>query len=326
MWRTNLKIGVVSDGGEWAFGKRAFDYYTFQPKGMTVKMVSSNAAVEENFDAVLLLDCRASSAPYQWAKVGRLIASHAWLHRYGDTDWRARGVNRSRCWEALESLVRNSDVVAVYNKTQRKAVSALSPKKIVLAPYGVNRAVFPNYKKRDHEKLRVGWCYQAGGGLNSFKGLTDVLVPVIAQVGNRVEWDVITPEASSCLNTPQLVEYFNNLDIFLCTSSGEGGPQPPFEAASCGCVVISTDVGQVSDWDALRYLDLMAPTYSNAAEAKVTADVIANKILRFIGDDELLKHCAGQLEFDIDQNWNAKDLCPRQLREMFGESEGVSDL
>lgn len=321
-----VKIGVVSDGGEWAFGKRAFDYFSNAPKGWTVKMVNSNGVIDDVFDAVFLLDCRASSTHYGWAKIGRLIASHAWLYRFGDTDWRARGVNRTRCWEALESLVNNSDVIAVYNKAQHRVVSGMKPNKLVLAPYAVNRAVFPNYGKRENQKLTVGWCYQAGGGLNSFKGLADILVPVIAKIGDAVDWKVITPEASSCLNTPQLVEYYNSLDVMLCTSSGEGGPQIPFEAASCGCAVVSTDVGQVSDWDALRQLDLIVPTYRNAAEAKETVNLMCERIMRLAKDREQLKFCAESLEFDISENWNASKLCPQQLVEMFGSTEKESVL
>lgn len=46
----------------------------------------------------------------------------------------------------------------------------------------------------------------------------------------------------------ELVDFYSALDVFLCHSTVEGGPLPVIEALACGTPVISTDVGQVSEW------------------------------------------------------------------------------
>ena len=141
--------------------------------------------------------------------------------------------------------------------------------------------------------------------------------PLVHELGNEVEWDVLTTEAGSCLNTQELVAWYNTIDLYVVTSSGEGGPQGPFEAAACGCVVLSTDVGQVSDWRELRTSGLIVPTYRNAAEATLTVADMAYEIRTLIADRDKLNYLSNHLQSDIRTNWNAAVLCPQQLRELF---------
>lgn len=48
--------------------------------------------------------------------------------------------------------------------------------------------------------------------------------------------------------TPEeMPEYYNEIDVCLCTSIMEGTPLPILEAMSCGIPIISTDVGVVPE-------------------------------------------------------------------------------
>ena len=40
-----------------------------------------------------------------------------------------------------------------------------------------------------------------------------------------------------------MVDFYQKLDVYICTSRTEGGPHPLLEASSCGIPVISTKVG-----------------------------------------------------------------------------------
>ena len=42
-------------------------------------------------------------------------------------------------------------------------------------------------------------------------------------------------------------EYYNGIDIYVCTSRTEGTPNTVLEAMACGVPVISTDVGIVPE-------------------------------------------------------------------------------
>ena len=45
----------------------------------------------------------------------------------------------------------------------------------------------------------------------------------------------------------KMVDYYNDIDIIVCTSKIEGTPNPVLEGMACGDVVVSTDVGIVPD-------------------------------------------------------------------------------
>jgi glycosyltransferase involved in cell wall biosynthesis len=45
----------------------------------------------------------------------------------------------------------------------------------------------------------------------------------------------------------EMVNFYQSLDAYICTSRTEGGPHPLLEASSCGIPVISTRVGIAPD-------------------------------------------------------------------------------
>ena len=51
-------------------------------------------------------------------------------------------------------------------------------------------------------------------------------------------------------NTMQ--NFYNTVDLLICTSSTEGGPLPVFEAVACGVPVISTNVGLVQEMASIQ--------------------------------------------------------------------------
>ena len=42
--------------------------------------------------------------------------------------------------------------------------------------------------------------------------------------------------------------FYDSIDVLICTSSTDGGPLPPLEAIACGVPAISTDVGNMRDF------------------------------------------------------------------------------
>ena len=42
-------------------------------------------------------------------------------------------------------------------------------------------------------------------------------------------------------------DFYNSIDIYVCASETEGGPNPILETLCCGVPIISTDVGYVPD-------------------------------------------------------------------------------
>lgn len=57
---------------------------------------------------------------------------------------------------------------------------------------------------------------------------------------------VVVPSGNITPNV-ELVKHYNDIDIFICLSESETGPQPCFEALACGTVVITTKVGLIQE-------------------------------------------------------------------------------
>jgi glycosyltransferase involved in cell wall biosynthesis len=63
-------------------------------------------------------------------------------------------------------------------------------------------------------------------------------VPVVGRFADRV--DGLIPHR-------KMVDYYNSIDLYVCTSFTEGTPNPVLEAMACGVPVVTTDVGVVPE-------------------------------------------------------------------------------
>ncbi len=315
-----MRVLTRADSPFWAFAKRSAAFAAYPPDGWIV--ASANDVfqrLDEEWDAVFLLDCSASPLGYGDIQYARLVASHTWINTPSQYDWRTRGCSESKCLSNVRRMLGKCGSVAVYNTEQARILRQANVKqRIVLCPYSVDCAVFKPSDRPQHDRLRIGWLYNCQG-VENYKGLHDILIPLIAEIGNEVEWDVHTPSQNSCLNTDTLVRWYGDLDIFLCTSSGEGGPQGPFEAAACGAIPVVTDVGQLSDWNELRSSRLIVPSYGNATEAAETVRQMAARIRELIHDRDTTEALSRYIVDNVRLKWNAETLCPSQLVEMFGQ-------
>jgi hypothetical protein len=100
---------------------------------------------------------------------------------------------------------------------------------------------------REH---RVWW--RGSSNPKKTKGWSDILVPAIPKLeklGFIVDFkpvNEIVPE--QVLTTPEMIEAYNASSYAVCTSMSEGAPSSILEAAACGCVVVSTNVGNLPEW------------------------------------------------------------------------------
>ncbi len=314
-----MRVLCKSDTNNWALDRRAQAYAKYPPEGWIVASANNDfQRLDEEWDSLFLLDCNASPLGYGDLSYARLVASHAWINTPSATDWRTRGCSDSKCLSNVKQMLGRCGAVAVYNTEQFRVLRDHGIRqRIVMCPYSVDCEIFKPIVRAPNERLRVGWAYQVSG-LDSFKGMSSVLIPLIAELGNEVEWDVLTPSQHSCLNTDQLVAYYQGLSCFLCTSSGEGGPQGPFEAAACGAIPLSTDVGQMSDWKEAKDAHLIVPSYGNHTEAEETVHQMASRIRELIRDRSTTDALSKYITANVRLKWNAEVLCQTQLLELFG--------
>ena len=329
----NLLIRYDVDG--WAYHRRAEGMVRYAPPNCKVVAASNGAeyrAIEHHraqklplarmalktYEAVLLCDMSMEFGIYCNSRIGRLIGSTMWLHdKYNPDDWRTRGVADHRNRQLLSEIFDNTNVVLVHSKQQRDGLDGLHPN-IHLAPYCVDPELFYIDGRIPAPRLRIGWNAPVVGP-DGVKGFREIMVPLFCRICDAVEWRIETRSPSNAMGIEELRAWYNSLDVFLCTSVAEGGPQAPFEAAACGCVVLSTDVGQISDWQALRDLCCIGPAYSNIVEAEQTVMWFADAIYRFGKHPDDLTATRLRLTESVFEDYNAAKETPRIIRILLGE-------
>ena len=149
--------------------------------------------------------------------------------------------------EAVEVL-RNFKVVTANSRILH---DLLVPKvdKILYAPNGVDTDFFnpANNKEYDPNAIRIGWVGKVKGAKN-YEVVEEVmgeltmlgLEPRIIAHDKNVSKDKI-------LSSQAMVEFYHEIDYYLCTSWHEGTPNPALEAAACGVPLVSTRVGNMPD-------------------------------------------------------------------------------
>jgi glycosyltransferase involved in cell wall biosynthesis len=122
--------------------------------------------------------------------------------------------------------------------------------KTTILENGVDHRLFR--KKRmspfNPEAITIGWT----GKVKAAKNYEDTIQPAfqkLAKEGFRIHNHTLLKNAtaSSIKSPDEMVEYYNQLDFYICASWHEGTPNPALEAASCGVPVITTRVGNMPE-------------------------------------------------------------------------------
>jgi glycosyltransferase involved in cell wall biosynthesis len=122
---------------------------------------------------------------------------------------------------------------------------------------GVDRNIFRVTVPIEQRTPRVLWsgsryhCVPRDGNPESIKGWSEVLEPL----GKRLDAAgiqhsfrrSISDVPERCRTTEAMVEWYNTGTVYVCTSSTEGTPNPALEAASCGCTMVTTSVGNMPE-------------------------------------------------------------------------------
>ena len=134
-------------------------------------------------------------------------------------------------------------------------------------------------------RAAIGWAGNSAWGSQNrsldIKGFHRLFQPMMDELNARglaAEAKVADPQINR-IRFEDMPEFYRQLDVFVCTSSIEGTPNPVLEAMACGIPVVSTDVGIVPEifGDLQKRFIIENPTAENFADA--VAELINNQQL-----------------------------------------------
>lgn len=199
-------------------------------------------------------------------------------------------------------------VICVNPELYQFVSERLNNKRSCYLPAGVDHEIFVSTSPlRAEGPLRIGWCGQPGGRT---KGYEWILEPLMARLEGKVEFVVNRHAHQDALSQEEMVEWYNSIDLFLCTSISEGTPVPPLEAMSCGRGVISTPVGdmpQVLTDDC----GIIVPGYVNYDTSQTTIKRLEETLLELTTDDARRMGLAARERIEEAYTW--EQLAPQWL-------------
>lgn len=159
--------------------------------------------------------------------------------------------------------------------------------------------------ERKDDKLIVGWTGNSkftDDHDDDLKGVNAIILPAIKELkdeGYNVELDVADKNIKSRTHE-EMPEYYNELDLYICTSRTEGTPNPVLESMACGIPIISTNCGIVSDAFGSKQKEFIIER---------TKEALKNKIIEIYNNRNLLKELSEEnLKQIKDWDWKVKTL------------------
>jgi glycosyltransferase involved in cell wall biosynthesis len=166
------------------------------------------------------------------------------------------------------SFIRFINKLRGINTASNEIVSLFRPLcSIYKTRVGIHEAVFKPGQTRDRKrKFRVGWvgridkpCYRQLKGydivLNALRGL-------------ELKLDIRTYK-EHYVPREKMVQFYQGLDCFICSSQSEHIPLPILEAAACGIPIITTNVGIVPELIQHKKNGIIVPRTSEAIHQAV---------------------------------------------------------
>ena len=271
------KIALVVDADNWAFAniaknvkKNLSNYYDFTI--IPISYLDNNLVkllfITKEYDLIhffwrgLFLDINAVWYKDYIKSLGgrvrdfnylyvdnKIITSSVYDHLYLNTEEDLRKTKKifSKC---KYYYVSSNKLLNIYNnlKLKNKPYGTITDGVSLEEFYPKNNNKFENIKNR---KIKIGWVGNSAWKQDQedFKGVNTILKPAIKELieeGYPIE-AYFADRQERMIPHDKMVDYYNDIDIIVCTSKIEGTPNPVLEGMACGNVVISTDVGIVPD-------------------------------------------------------------------------------
>ncbi|ELM1648226.1 glycosyltransferase, partial [Escherichia coli] len=205
-----------------------------------------------------------------------------------------------------------NDLITAYTVSSSKLYDIYSsiaeyPNPSVLAEDGVDLKLFypldlERFDNIESRTLRVGWAGNSkwAGEVEDFKGYHSLLKPAVEQLqseGLNIEL-VLADRQLGFIPHDEMVNYYSQIDVYVCPSKIEGTPNPVLESMACGVPVISTDVGVVNDAFGDMQKEWILPVRSK--------DVLIDKLRDFYNRRNTVVKCLSSENLQQIKKWDWK--------------------
>lgn len=141
-------------------------------------------------------------------------------------------------------------------------------------------------------KLVIGWVGNSAWGKDGedTKGVNTILKPAINELiseGYNIEMNFADKQIEM-MPHDEMNEYYSKIDVYICTSTIEGTPNPVLESMACGVPIISTNVGIVPEVFGKNQQDYILNDRTISELKKAVIQIYKNrKILKKLSEENI---------------------------------------
>jgi len=200
---------------------------------------------------------------------------------------------------ALETLGLARAVFA-NNRLLYEELAARLSVPLFYTPNGVDTELFrPSAAaERAPGPLRVGWAGSLANQGAAHRGVHEVIAPATALAGAELRLAVREERWRTAV---EMVDFYRELDVYVCASDSEGTPNPCLEAAACGLPIVTTAVGNMPEF---------VRDGENGFLVERRTEEVAARLAR-LRDDSALRTRMGAAARAAAESWDWRRQAPR---------------
>ena len=240
------RLLIVFDRPNWAYGRRTEALAKFAPSDFVVNTncVGNRRplfADEDATDIVLLLDYAHAEHVARIIEIRRRLQEH--FSPCFVVSFNADANRRQDWWPRIAD---QADWVIAVNRQRYEQRGDV--KNCCYIPNGVDLDIFKPIVPWSDRPNRALWIGTQRS--RKIKGYDSILRPLKGMLpGKGIECDFRLLDAGDKLmSAEEMAAWYNTGRYILCASESEGTANTITEGAACGCVPVSTQVGNILDW------------------------------------------------------------------------------
>lgn len=199
--------------------------------------------------------------------------------------------------ERTDFILKNIRGYTVCSQKLKKIYDKYDNKPSMVISDGVDTELFMmknvnKYEDIENRTIKIGWCGNSkfvDEQDDDLKGLNKIIKPAVEELkkeGYNIELEVADRNIKMIPHN-EMGEYYNKIDIYVCTSRTEGHPDPVLEAMACGVPVISTDVGIVPEVFGEKQKEFIIERTKDALKEKIKEIYNNKNIIKELSEENL---------------------------------------